>query len=150
MGNVQEKNWDYVIMISMTPKSKGRPRFSGKSGTAFTDKGTADAEREIRKQVVTMGTRTFTRPIEVNIECLFKTPQKLEKPIPRTDVDNMAKLVLDALQPTTIENDALVQTLTVSKRYSTNEGFVVRIRHCDFEGHLDVVQATARKLGWNQ
>jgi Holliday junction resolvase RusA-like endonuclease len=148
MGNVQKKNWDYVAIINMTPKCKGRPRFSRFSGSAYTDKSTSDAEREIKAQVASMGTRTFTSPVEISIECLFLMPKKLEKTLPRGDVDNYGKLVLDALQPSTISDDTLVQKLTVSKRYATTEGFIVRIRYCDFENQLDDVQRLARKLGF--
>ena len=147
MGDVQTKNWDYIAIINMTPKSKARPRFSRASGTAYTDKATHDAEKEIRTQVAAMGSRTFNIPVEVEIECLFLQPKIVLKVLPRGDVDNYAKLILDALQPATIENDALVQKLTVLKRYATNEGFIIRIKKCGFETHLKSVQDLARKLG---
>jgi len=148
MGNVQEKNWDYVAIVNMTPKGKGRPRFSRFSGSVYTDQSTRDAEKEIQRQVAAMGTRTFSTPIEVEIEVLFLMPKKLENTMPKIDADNAGKLCLDALQPSTITDDRLVQKLTISKRYATTEGFIIRIRHCDFEGQLEDVTRLARKLGF--
>jgi len=140
-----EKTWDFAAFVEMKPKSKARPRFT-KSGHTYTDKATVEAERYIQKEILSRGARTFDRPVEVEIICLFKVPQKLTKPIPRIDVDNAAKLIMDALQPKVIIDDKLVQTLRVSKRYSMNEGFLIQIKFCDFEGHLQSARDLAKKM----
>jgi Holliday junction resolvase RusA-like endonuclease len=55
-------------------------------------------------------------------------PSAAWREIPRTpDVDNILKLVLDALQPVCFPNDALCRTATVSKSYGDGDRIEVRI-----------------------
>lgn len=124
---VSEPIWDYVGYVEgMRPKSKDRPRFS--HGVTYTPKETQYAEQEIKKQLLACGARRFEGPCEVMIECFFLRPKKPSKPYPRGDVDNFAKLVLDAVQPEIILDDHLVVSLICKKSYSTVEGYRIRIR----------------------
>ena len=137
--------WDLVCNIDMKPKVKSRPSFS-RLGGARTDQATHDAQKIFASQMYKAGARTFEVPVEVEIEVLFRVPLKLVNPMPRGDVDNYAKLVLDAIQPTIIRDDTLVKKLTVSKRYSMQDGYVIKIRKADFGDDLPMVNSFIRKV----
>ena len=134
--------WEFVAHIPLKPRPKQRPRI-GKHG-AFTPKETLSAERQLLAAIIAHGARKFNKPVVVEIECLFQKPIKVTNPLPRTDVDNCAKLCLDALQPTIIADDTLVQALLVSKRYATHDGYIIKIRYADFSKHLLEVQKCAK------
>lgn len=89
------------------PKAKGRPRFSGH---AYTPKATLVAEEEIwwvAKEA--MGTRKpVTASLVVGIDFRMATAR-------RVDIDNLAKLVLDALNEVVWVDDAQIVTLVLTK-----------------------------------
>jgi Holliday junction resolvase RusA-like endonuclease len=140
--------WDFVAHITMAPRPKGRPRI-GKF-RAFTPDDTVRAEKEIMRQLQALGVRHFDYPVIVHIESRFACPKTISNPLPRADVDNLAKLCLDALQPIIIRDDSLVMCLETSKRYCTpaEEGYTIKIRKAYFDDQLEMVQKAARKLGY--
>ena len=104
-------------------RGKGRPRFT-RGGRPYTPKATRDYERTIREAFENAPGRPrepFSGPISVCIMTYRQLPKSTPKSVysePDThkpDIDNVAKIVLDALNGVAWEDDAQVVSLTVSK-----------------------------------
>ena len=102
---------------------KGRPRFT-RGGHAYTPKGTRDYEMAIREAFENAPGRPqepFSGPIAVCIITYRQLPKSTPKSVcsePDThkpDIDNVAKIVLDALNGVAWEDDAQVVSLKVLK-----------------------------------
>ena len=121
-------------------RSKGRPRFT-RGGHAYTTKATRDYEVAIREAFENAPGRPpepFSGPIAVCIMTYRQLPKSTPKSVisePDThkpDIDNVAKIVLDALNGVAWEDDAQVVSLTVSKlnRTRSHERLSVSITEC--------------------
>ena len=104
------------------PKSKGRPRFS-KHGHAYTPKATREAEIAVQLAWELSGGQKLNGPLV--LECWFYVGTKRKK-----DLDNMTKLVQDALNRRAYEDDDQIVQLVAWKIYTTPEKArtVVKIR----------------------
>lgn len=118
-------------------RGKGRPRFT-RSGHAYTTKGTRDYEMAIREAFENAPGRPpepFSGPIDVTIVTSRQLPKSTPKSVIREpdthkpDADNVAKVVLDALNGVAWLDDAQVTSLTVVKldRERCEERLRVRI-----------------------
>jgi len=94
------------LVIYGEPRSKQRPRVT-KRGT-YTPPQTIEAESRIRDHWVAAGYARFEHPVIVDID--FYNYSKH-----RRDIDNMAKLVLDALNRLAFVDDYLVVGLNLRK-----------------------------------
>lgn len=105
---------DRVVRFSVRgePRSKGRPRVTSR-GT-FTPKETLEAERHVRDCWLALGEEPFER--EVLVEMVFYNGNRR-----RRDIDNMAKLVLDALNKYAYADDVQVVELNVRKIFTEKE-----------------------------
>ncbi len=122
----------YQPTIALTligePVPKGRPRaFKDRAGnvrvyspdkTAHAENSWRDAFRESKAQALPAGvplalTAVFylTRPVSA--------PRKRTYPIGRPDVDNLVKLVTDALEGLAYERDSAIVTIAAQKEYAT-------------------------------
>lgn len=121
-------------------RGKGRPRFT-RGGHAYTPKATRDYEMAIREAYENATGRPpepFSGPISVCIMTYRQLPKSTPKSVisePDThkpDIDNVAKIVLDALNGVAWEDDAQVVSLTVSKlkRTRSPEKLSVSITEC--------------------
>ena len=133
MASVSFDVWGKVM-------GKGRPRFT-RGGHAYTPKATRDYERAIREAFENAPGRQrepFSGPIAVSIITYRQLPKSTPKSViiePDThkpDIDNVAKIVLDALNGVAWEDDAQVVSLTVSKlkRTRSPEKLSVSITEC--------------------
>lgn len=104
-------------------RGKGRPRFT-RGGPVYTPKGTRDYERAIREAFENAPGRPpepFSGPIDVTIVTSRQLPKSTPKSVIREpdthkpDADNVAKIVLDALNGVAWLDDAQVTSLTVVK-----------------------------------
>ena len=117
------------------PTAKGRPRAAiGKNGRirgAYTPGKTRSAETNFREQAVKVKPeRPFEGPVVLDLKFFRGVPRSWSKkkreealkgervPAVRPDVDNLAKLVKDALNGVFWRDDAQVVRLTAEKRYS--------------------------------
>lgn len=111
------------------PKGKGRPRFS--RGHAYTPKTTHDYERLIKQSYLLehRNTSPIKGACSMHITAVFTLPKSMTKkertriieadefPLKKPDVDNIAKVVLDALNGIAYEDDVQVVTLKAHKLY---------------------------------
>lgn len=85
------------------PIPKGRPRNFGKR--TVTPQRTRDAEASIRERVTLLDLTPYDGPVAVSLTFWCRTHR-------RTDLDNMVKLVTDALNGLAYTDDHLIHRLT--------------------------------------
>ena len=125
--------------IETKPIPKGRPRFT-RSGHAFTPQRTREYEsfiKKVAKENVAPGL-CYDIPLSVELQFIFKVPKSYSKLkvkdclsgsiIPKPDLDNLCKAVLDALNNVTFADDSLVVRLRASKRYGDKDLIHIDIR----------------------
>ncbi len=126
------------ITIPIRPVGKARPRFGG--GHVYTPKLTKRAEKIIKEHArLAYRNPPTDKPVAVEVEAIFAPPVKWAKAIralaadnsqPRPikpDVDNITKLVLDALNGVLWVDDAQVVNLSVWKHYGPADCLIVRV-----------------------
>lgn len=98
----------YNFTVPGTPEIKSRPRVT-RHGT-FTPKKTIDAEKRIAAVFASLyhKEQLITGPVEMIVD--FWLPDYAHK-----DVDNLAKLVMDALNKVAYEDDSQVVTILARK-----------------------------------
>lgn len=121
------------------PVPQPRPRVStaGGFGRAYVPKThpVHQYRRAIQLAAIDAGLRKQSAPVQVVIDAVFARPKshltkkgvKASAPtLPRPDVDNVAKAVLDAIGPI-LGDDTQVSRLVVEKSYGTEARTTVRI-----------------------
>lgn len=124
------------------PRGKGRPRF-GRNGVVYTDQETAAYERSVvawyRKSCGNARIPDGT-VCNVNIVAIYRIPKSASKsdrrameagailPRRKPDADNVAKIILDALNGVAYKDDSAVVALNVEKSYGLEPGVMVFIR----------------------
>lgn len=112
------------LTVLMEPIPKARARTCVRNGVvrSFTPKATADAEANIKNQLVNQHD-FFQRgaPLKVDLKFYITKPPSVSKkrlyPITRPDIDNYTKLVLDALNQYLFEDDSQIVELHATKAY---------------------------------
>lgn len=128
----------YMITIPGQPVGKGRPRFS-KFGV-YTPEKTAKYEKQVRDiWCHAYSGQMVHGPVSVDIIAYYRIPASWSKqkkadalagkirPEVKPDVDNVAKVVLDALNGSAYEDDKSIITLTATKAYSDDPRVVVSL-----------------------
>lgn len=122
------------------PQGKGRARIT-KWG-AYTPQKTVDYENDIRASFIDQCPKFHIsdKPLNIKIEAYFKVPDSFSKnkkklvedgcilPTKKPDIDNIAKVVLDALNKVAYYDDTQVIQLTVEKKYYNTDGLIVIIK----------------------
>lgn len=124
-----------MFFVDGKPQGKARPRFS--RGHTYTPKTTVEYEHKIAGAYT--GGIYPCEPLRVDITAFFGVPKSYTKkqreaikngdfPNKKPDADNIAKVVLDALNGVAYEDDKQVVELRVSKAYSfEKEGLEITI-----------------------
>lgn len=130
------------------PRSKGRPRFSrGEYGSVhvYSDSATKEGETAIANCAIFAS--PFLEPSEapIKVEATFYLYRRN-----RRDLDNMVKLVLDALNGVAwIDDEQVVSLSAVKKRSEDREGAGTSIRVSAFPGddhsHWPIVLPSEKK-----
>lgn len=102
---------------------KGRVRFVKQTGRTYTPDRTAEAMERIRQAFVAAGGTQAPEDAEVTVHITTLRPLPKSRPkriesepdIYKPDIDNIAKLVLDALNGTAWHDDTQVTELVVGK-----------------------------------
>ena len=146
------------FVVPGDPKGKDRPRFSRYSGTVYTPEPTHAYQELVREQYETMAHGLHfddDEELVVYIAANFKIPKKVPKlklakmldgeirPKRVPDCDNVAKIILDALQPDkrhpdpiAFKDDKQVVKLVVEKYYAPTPFVAVYIAsRTDYEAY---------------
>ena len=117
------------LTLDMDPVPKGRPRFT-RTGHAFTDKKTLQAEAAIRNAALAeWGKKPFEGAVELVIQFTFKKPKSNKKNLhtQRPDLDNCAKLVSDAINGVAFVDDSQVISLACTKGWGETGKIVLLV-----------------------
>lgn len=127
------------------PQRKQRPKFRrrGNFVQTYTPKETVDYEKKIveayKEQIGDYMAFSGEEPLRVHIEAYFEIPKSLSKrkrqmaienlilPHNSIDVDNTAKVVLDALNKVAYKDDHYITNLIIYKKYSEQPRLEIRI-----------------------
>lgn len=129
----------FTFTIYGEPRGKGRPRFT-RNGHTYTPPETTKYERMIRAMFMTRYPRAEKIgkdiPVRAKINAFYRIPDSagkgkkqlmragLIKPTKKADADNVAKVILDALNGFAYHDDAQVVVLEVKKIYAQSEPYV--------------------------
>lgn len=120
---------------------KGRPRVNTQTAIAYTPTKTREYE-ELVKQYFIIKYRKI-KPLEgrivISIKAYFGIPKNVSKkqkeemlaniisPIKKPDIDNIAKIILDALNKLAFHDDNQITKLNIEKIYAEEEKVYVKI-----------------------
>jgi Holliday junction resolvase RusA-like endonuclease len=124
---------------SIKPTGKARPRLS-LTGHAYTPKQTVLAENRLSldcRRAMNYENRPSDKPCRVLIRAQFQIPRSLSQPkqlamfgcavTKKPDADNIAKLVLDALNGIAYRDDKQVYSVSIEKIYSRSDAVSVAV-----------------------
>ena len=120
---------------------KGRPRVNTQTAIAYNPARTKDYEELIKQYFVLKyrGVEPLEGRIEITIKAFIAIPKSTSKkekdeilkgnisPTKKPDIDNIAKIVLDALNKLAFKDDSQITRLTIEKKYSDEEKIYVKI-----------------------
>lgn len=126
-----------TIVIPGRPFAKQRPRFSRKSGRAYTPAETVSFERNVGMIAARHFPQPLEGPVRVIVRACFAMPaswskkkraELSDKPhTQRPDIDNLQKAVLDGLNRIAFADDAQIAELTATKYWSTSDVTFVEV-----------------------
>lgn len=139
--------------IEGKPVGKGRPRFKrmGNFVQTYTPANTAEYEKLVRLRFQNAGGVITDKPVRVEITAFFAPPKSTRKrdriemlanrilPEKKPDCDNIAKIVLDALNKISYKDDSQVIELSVKKLYSEVAKVSVHIEEIDTRGDVNAL-----------
>ena len=126
------------FIVDGKPQGKQRPRFSRISKTVYTPTKTAKYEKQIAKAYTESGGKCTPADcyVSVSVSAFFPVPKSYSKkkredclerilrPDKKPDMDNILKVVLDALNEVAYEDDKQVVELIGRKYYTESDGFL--------------------------
>lgn len=131
----------YEFEVPGKVKGKGRPRVNTTTAIAYTPTKTKEYE-ELIKQYFILKYRKINpleNRIKVTIQAYFSIPKNTNKiqkeemlkgnisPTKKPDIDNIAKIVLDALNKLAFKDDNQITKLNLEKIYSEEEKVFIKI-----------------------
>lgn len=126
------------FIVEGEPQGKARPRFSRRSETVYTPSKTARYEKEIRQAFLSAGGKLIPEGsyAVVTVDAYFRIPKSytkrkrlacehnINRPDKKPDIDNVLKVVLDALNKVAYADDKQVTGVICRKWYSRSSGFL--------------------------
>ena len=139
--------------IEGKPVGKGRPRFKrmGNFVQTYTPANTAEYEKLVRLRFQNAGGVITDKPVRVEIAAFFAPPKSTKKkqkaemlanlilPMKKPDADNIAKIILDALNKIAYKDDSQVVDLSVKKCFAAEARVYVHIEEIDMRGDVDAL-----------
>lgn len=136
------------FVVEGKPVGKGRPRFKriGNFVQTYTPANTAEYEKLVRLKFQNAGGVITENPVKVEIVAFFTPPKSTKKkqrqemlanlilPTKKPDCDNIAKIVLDALNQIAYKDDSQVIDLSVRKQYASEAKVYVHIEEIEIAG----------------
>ncbi len=125
----------YEFEVPSKIVGKGRPRLNSYTGVVYTPTRTKDFEILIEQYFLLKYPKykTIEGRAKVTITALFEIPKSTSKvnkeqmlannisPTKKPDIDNIVKIVLDALNKFAFKDDTQITKLEVEKMYSSSE-----------------------------
>ncbi len=116
-----------TIKLGIKPMPSPRP--------IVTRYGTRMPEKYIQhKKLIQSKIKGFKRfpnvPLEVELVFLIKPAKSYKKnkyPVPKGDIDNYSKSVLDAIEGILYENDTLIVSLIAKKQYCEEDSISIKL-----------------------
>ena len=120
---------------------KGRPRLNSYTGAVYTPTRTKDYENLVMQYFMIKYPKFKQLEGRVSVEIVanFKVPKSTKKqdkilmlenkinPIKKPDIDNIVKIILDAMNEIAFKDDTQITKLNVEKKYSETESVFVKI-----------------------
>ena len=124
-------------------KGKARPRVNTYTGTAYTPTGTKDYENVIKQYFKVKYPRyePLDGRVAIKIIAYFEVTKNTTKkdkklieegllsPTKKPDIDNIVKIILDALNKMAFKYDNQITKLEVEKLYGSEEKIVVKVEN---------------------
>jgi len=116
------------LIIPGEPVAKGRPRVC--NGHTFTPAKTVNYETLVKELFIISNQKKIMGELKAKINCYFSIPKSASKskksemyngiirPVKKPDLDNIAKICLDALNTLAYDDDSQVVELCISKWYA--------------------------------
>lgn len=131
----------YEFEVPGKVTGKARPRVNTLTGRAYTPENTKDYEMLIKQyfKIKYPKFETLEGRIKVKIIAYFKPPKQTSKrqvelmlennisPTKKPDIDNIIKIILDALNKMAFRDDSQITKIEVEKMYSKEEKIFVKI-----------------------
>lgn len=120
---------------------KGRPRLNSYTGAVYTPTRTKDYENLVMQYFMIKYPKFKQLEGRVSVEIVanFEVPKSTKKqdkilmlenkinPIKKPDIDNIVKIILDAMNEIVFKDDTQITKLNVEKKYSETESVFVKI-----------------------
>lgn len=132
-----------VFQVPGKVQGKARPRL-GAGGHTYTPAITRLYERKIQREFKAAGGTNLIGPLHVDIEIVYGVQKSASKrdrmrklngdelAIMKPDIDNVEKIVYDALNRVAYEDDAaIVSSRTIKGRYEEEPRLIVRVREME-------------------
>ncbi|MBV4436698.1 RusA family crossover junction endodeoxyribonuclease [Clostridium tyrobutyricum] len=132
-------------MIPGDPMGKQRPKFNRWTKSAHTPEKTVSYETYVKELYVTNRFPMLEGYIQVGITAFYKIPKSTSNkkrqqmlnnellPDKKPDLDNVAKIICDALNAIAYLDDKQIVSLTVNKFYSEQPRVVVKLNQINKE-----------------
>ncbi len=125
----------YEFEVPGTIKGKGRPRVNSYTGIVYTPTKTKDYEYLVEQYFLLKYPKfePLEGRIAVSIAASFNIPKNTKKqeigkmldnsisPTKKPDIDNIVKIILDAMNKFAFKDDTQITKLNVEKKYGTEE-----------------------------
>lgn len=117
--------WSAFLETKPTPK--GRARYA--NGRFYTPATTAKAELEIKHILARFNLPKLPGPLGVELVFNIAKPKtsKMDYPHWANDIDNLSKLVLDAMNDMAYDDDSHVTILCATKQFALIEGIQISV-----------------------
>ena len=131
----------YELEVPGKITGKGRPRVNTTTAIAYTPTKTKEYEELVKQYFIikNRGVKPLEGRISVTIKAYFGIPKNASKkqreemlnnnisPVKKPDIDNIAKIILDALNKLAFNDDNQIIKLSIEKVYSEEEKVSVLI-----------------------
>lgn len=131
----------YTFEVTGEIVGKARPRMNTYTGKAYTPTKTKNYEYLVKQSFLLKypNAEVLEGRAIVSILALFQVPKSTSKknsekmlnkqisPTKKPDIDNIAKIVLDALNKLAYKDDTQVVDLNIAKAYADRERLIIKI-----------------------
>lgn len=122
-----------ILRVPGRPRGKQRPKFNRQQGRSYTPQETVVYESKVHAEWIAAGRpRLPDEPLVAALTAVYERPashrrkdgslsaagERAPWPMPQVDLDNVAKIALDALNGLAYKDDRQVVHLTVNRRWA--------------------------------